>query len=69
MPSPQYYIDQARTLLSLARATTDKAYADALRRQAAKQLDRANGARAAVPDLNPILSHFNDRQMRPPDGK
>jgi hypothetical protein len=67
MPSPQYYIDQARTLLSWAQATSDKAYAAGLRRQAAKQLARTNGARAAIPDLNPILSDFNDRQMTGPD--
>jgi hypothetical protein len=68
MPSAQYYIGQARTLLEWARATTDKAYARALRMRAGALLQKAHDARAAVADLNPLLSDFNDRQMRGPSG-
>ena len=64
MPSAQYYIDQARTLLEWARKTQDKAYAHMLRERAEGLLTQANEARAAVSDLNPLLADFNDRQMR-----
>jgi hypothetical protein len=64
MPSAQYYIDQARTLLSWARATKDRVYAQALRRRAASLLARAGSAKAAVTDLNPLLTDFNEGQMR-----
>jgi hypothetical protein len=64
MPSARYYIDQARTLLSWSRTTTDKTYARLLRQKADELLRQANGARAAVSDLNPLLADFNDRQMR-----
>ena len=64
MPSAQYYIDQARTLLDWARRTKDKAYAHMLRERAEGLLKQANEARAAVSDLNPLLADFNDRQMR-----
>ena len=64
MPSAQYYIDQARTLLAWARATTDKAYARVLRERAGEQIEKAYEARAVVSDLNPLLSDFNERQMK-----
>ena len=67
MPSARYYINQARTLLSWARTTSDKTYAGRLRQKASELLVQANGARAAVPDLNPLLTEFNDRQMRGSD--
>ena len=66
MPSARYYINQARTLLSWSRTTSDKTYARRLRKKAGELLEQANGARAAVPDLNPLLTDFNDRQMRGP---
>jgi hypothetical protein len=66
MPSAQYYIDQARTLLSWARATKDRVYAQALRRRAETLLTRASSAKAAVTDLNPLLADFNEAQMRNP---
>jgi len=64
MPSAQYYIDQAKTLLDWARTTKDKAYAHMLRERADGLLKQANEARAAVSDLNPLLADFNDSQMR-----
>jgi hypothetical protein len=64
MPSARYYIEQAKTLVSWARHTPDERYAAALRRQAALLLARANRTRIAVPDLNPVLAHFNDAQMK-----
>jgi hypothetical protein len=64
MPSAQYYIDQARTLLSWALVTKDKAYALALRRRADTLLARASSAKPAVADLNPLLADFNESQMR-----
>ena len=67
MPSAQYYIDQARTLLSWARATKDRVYAQALRRRAETLLARASSAKAAVTDLNPLLADFNEAQMRNPE--
>jgi hypothetical protein len=70
MPSAQYYIDQARTLLTWARTTTDKAYARGLRQKASELLEQAGKSRATVSDLNPLLADFNNRQMRDsgPDG-
>jgi hypothetical protein len=64
MPSERYYRQQAMALLSWARATTDRAWADVLRRRAATELEQAKDARGAVTDLNPLLVHFNDQQMR-----
>src|SRR5262245_52457420 len=66
MASAKYCIDQARLLLAWARVTSDRAYARALRRKAARLLAEANEAHAAVSDLNPLLTYFNDRQMRGP---
>ena len=63
MPSERYYRQQAMALLSWARATTDKAWADILRGRAAKELEQAKGA-SGVTDLNPLLTDFNDQQMR-----
>jgi hypothetical protein len=64
MPSPAYYIEQARTLLTWARTTADPAYARFLRQKAGEMLAQCNDARAAVSDLNPLLADFNDHQMR-----
>jgi hypothetical protein len=64
MPSAQYYVDQAKSLLDWAGATKDKAYAYLLRERANSLLDQANEAHPAVSDLNPLLAEFNDRQMR-----
>ena len=63
MPSAHYYREQAKTLLSWARATKDKAYADRLRARAAEELEHAQVARAAVADLNPLLVDFNRDQL------
>jgi hypothetical protein len=62
MPSERYYRQQAMALLSWARATTDKAWADVLRGRAAKELEQ--DASGAITDLNPLLTDFNDQQMR-----
>ena len=64
MPSAKYYIAQARTLLTWARATPDKDYARGLSRKASELLEQANDAHPAVADLNPLLTDFNDTQMR-----
>jgi hypothetical protein len=64
MPSARYYQQQAKTLLSWAKATKDKAYADRLRIRAAKELEQAELAREAVADLNPLLAEFNAGQFR-----
>ena len=64
MPSERYYRQQAMALLSWARATRDKAWADVLRGRAAKELDQAKDASGAITDLNPLLTDFNDQQMR-----
>jgi hypothetical protein len=64
MPSSRYYRQQAKSLLAWASATGDKAYANRLREQAAKELERAKNAREAVADLNPLLAEFNEQQMR-----
>lgn len=69
MPSAQYYIDQARTLLSWARTTRNEACAKALRQRAGSLLDRSNSARSAVGDLNSVLANFNDGQMLEPHGQ
>jgi hypothetical protein len=63
MPSARYYQRQAKTLLSWAKATKDRAYADRLRAQAAKELEQADQAREAVADLNSLLIEFNSRQL------
>ena len=62
MPSERYYRQQAMALLSWARATRDKAWADVLRGRAAKELEQ--DASGAITDLNPLLTDFNDQQMR-----
>jgi hypothetical protein len=64
MASAKYCIDQPRTLLAWARTTTDKAHAERLRKKAKDLLARANESKAAVPDLNPLLAEFNDRQIQ-----
>jgi len=64
MPSERYYRRQATALLSWARATTNKAGADVLRGRAAKELEQAKDASGAITDLNPLLTDFNDQQMR-----
>ena len=64
MPSELYYRQQAMALLSWAQATTDKAWANVLRQRAARQLERAADTSGAITDLNPLLAHFNERQMR-----
>lgn len=64
MPSAKYYLDQARTLLAWARKTKDAVYAQALRQRAEAMMERAKGACPAVPDLNPLLSEFNDHQIQ-----
>jgi hypothetical protein len=63
MPSARYYREQAKTLLSWAGTTKDKAYADRLRARAAEQLEQAEAAREAVADLNPLLVDFNAQQL------
>jgi hypothetical protein len=63
MPSARYYREQAKTLLSWASATKDKAYADRLRARAAEELEQAVAAREAVADLNALLMEFNSRQL------
>jgi hypothetical protein len=64
MPSERYYRQQATVLLSWARATTDKAWANVLRQRAARELEQAADASGAITDLNPLLAEFNERQMR-----
>jgi len=64
MPSARYYRRQAKLLLSWAKATQDKSYADRLRTQAATELENAQKAHEAVADLNPLLAEFNARQLR-----
>jgi hypothetical protein len=51
MPSARYYQQQAKTLLSWARATSNKACAERLRAQAAKELEQAEQARQAVAEM------------------
>lgn len=64
MPSARYHWQQAATLLSWARATADQAWAAVLRQRAARELSQASEAREVVTDLNPLLTDFNDQQMR-----
>ena len=67
MPSARYYRRQAKLLLSWAKATQDKSYADRLRTQAATELEnaqKAQKAHEAVADLNPLLAELNARQLR-----
>ena len=66
MPSERYYREQAKTLLSWAKATRDKAQATVLGEQAAKELAHSDEAPQAI-DLNPLLDEFNDLQMRKSD--
>ena len=63
MPSTRYHRRQAKLLLSWAKATKDKSYADRLRTQAATELAHAEKAHEAVADLNPLLAEFNARQL------
>jgi len=63
MPSARYYREQAKTLLSWARATKDEAYADRLRTRAAEELEQAEAAHEAVADLSPLLLDFNSQQL------
>jgi hypothetical protein len=63
MPSARYHQRQAISLLLWARATKDKAYAESLRAQAAKELEQAEHAREAVADLNTLLAEFNSQQI------
>ena len=67
MPSEQYYRQQATALLSWARATSDKAWANVLRQRAARELEQAAEAPGTVTDLNRLLVDFNDQQMRKPE--
>jgi hypothetical protein len=60
---PARVTEQANTLLSWARATKDKAYADRLRTRAAEEVEQAEAAREAVADLNPLLAEFNSHQL------
>jgi hypothetical protein len=64
MPSERYYRQQAAALLSWARATHDKAWAQVLRQRAARELERAAEGTSAVTDLNPLLEEFNESQIR-----
>lgn len=64
MPSARYYRRQAKLLLSWAKVTKDKSYADRLRTQAATELAHARQAHEAVADLNPLLAEFNAGQLR-----
>jgi len=66
MPSARYYREQAKALLAWSKATRDKAYATLLRAQAAKELERAERAKEAVTDLEPILNEFNEQQLLKP---
>jgi hypothetical protein len=63
MPSERYYRQQATALLSWARATSDKAWANVLRQRAARELEQVADA-SRTPDLNRLLVDFNDQQMR-----
>ena len=63
MPSERYYRQQATALLSWARATSDKAWANVLRQRAARELEQAANASRTL-DLNRLLVDFNDQQMR-----
>jgi hypothetical protein len=63
MPTARYYQQQAKVLLAWARATRDEAYAVELRARAAKELEQAAKARAAVSDLDPLIAEFNEHQM------
>jgi hypothetical protein len=63
MPSARYYYRQAKTLLTWAKATKDKAWAARLKAQAAKELEHAVEAREAVTDLDPLLHEFNTEQL------
>jgi len=64
MPSARYYRQQAKLLLSWAKATKDKAYAARLRARAVVELGLAQEAHEAVADLNPLLAEFNAEQLR-----
>jgi hypothetical protein len=68
MPSARYYVQQAKALMSWANATRDKDKAARLHAEAARELERAKEAPAA-PDINPLLSEFNDQQMLKGGGK
>ena len=63
MPSARYYREQAKALLSWARATKDSGYADRLRARAAEELEQAELAREAVADLTPLLMEFNSQRL------
>lgn len=63
MPSARYYREQAKLLLSWARAANDPACAARLNVQAANALEEARDAREAVADLNPLLAEFNQQQL------
>jgi hypothetical protein len=63
MPSVRYYREQAKALLSWARATKDQAYANRLRARAAEELEEAEAARETIPDLNPLLMEFNSQRL------
>ena len=58
MPSARYHQQRAKTLLSWAKATKDKAYADRLRVKAAAEREQAKEAREEVADLKPVLGEF-----------
>jgi hypothetical protein len=64
MPSARYYRDQAKALLSWARVSKDRPYADRLRARAAEELEQAESAREAVDDLNSLLMEFNSQRLR-----
>ena len=63
MPSARYYREQAKALLSWARATKDSGYADRLRARAAEELEQAELAREAVADLTPLPMEFNSQRL------
>jgi len=69
MPSRRYYIQQAKALLSWARATNDGAKASRLRAQAAKELERARQADEPADVLDSVVTKFNAERMVKKGGK
>ena len=63
MLSAHYYQQQAKSLLSWAKATKDQVCARRLLVQAVTELERAKQAHETVANLNPASAEFNTPEL------
>jgi hypothetical protein len=64
MASPEYYRQQAKILLSMALAASDRARAERLKQQAELYLAQAGLPDGSAADFSRAVDGYNDDQMR-----